>query len=339
VHYFGREGKKRLETAREQVASLVGAPPSQVIFNSGATEGNNTVIQHFSRTYPQKRLLVSSIEHPSILQAAPQLEQIPVRSDGMIDLQAFEKMMTSGNEVSLVSVMTVNNETGAIQNVSEISSIARKHGAFMHTDAVQAAGRIPLNLSERGIDFLTLSSHKIGGPQGVGALILGLCGETPKLLYGGGQEKNARAGTENILGIIGFGEAAKESLERMNHYQALVKWRDRLENEILQITPAAIIHAKDVNRVANTSFFSTPGLSSETLLMALDLEGVAVSNGSACSSGRVEPSHVLKAMGMDDKIASSALRVSLGWATKESDIDAFIAAWKKVTARIAKKEN
>lgn len=338
VHAFGREGRRMIEDARQEVAALVNAPPAQVIFNSGATEGNNTVIQHFSRAYPQKRILVSAIEHPSVLQAAPNLEHIPVKHDGTIDPQALEEMMTSGGEVALVSVMAVNNETGAIQDVSKLSAIARKHGAFVHSDAVQAAGRIPLSLTEMGVDFLTLSAHKIGGPQGVGALILGLCGETPKLLFGGGQEKSARAGTENICGIAGFGAAAKESLERMNHYQALATWRDNLERQLLEMTPEAIIHAKTVKRVANTSFFSVPGLSSETLLMALDLEGIAVSNGSACSSGRVEPSHVLKAMGCDDKIAASALRVSLGWATKESDIEGFLATWKTVTARIKKKD-
>ncbi len=338
VHHFGREGRRIIEEARQAVAALVNAPPAQVIFNSGATEGNNTVIQHFSRTYPQKRILVSAIEHPSVLQAAPNLERIPVRPDGTIDPQALETMMASGEEVALVSVMAVNNETGAIQDVSQLSEIAHKYGAFVHSDAVQAAGRIPLNLTEMGIDFLTLSAHKIGGPQGVGALVLGLCGETPKLLFGGGQEKSARAGTENVCGIAGFGAAAKESLERMNHYQALATWRDRLEREMLETTPEAIIHAKTVKRVANTSFFSVPGLPSETLLMALDLEGVAVSNGSACSSGRVEPSHVLKAMGCDDKTAASALRVSLGWATKESDIEGFLAVWKTVTARIRKKD-
>jgi cysteine desulfurase len=247
-------------------------------------------------------------------------------------------MMTSGGEVALVSVMAVNNETGAIQDVSQLSAIARKHGAFVHSDAVQAAGRIPLNLSEMGIDFLTLSAHKIGGPQGIGALILGLCGETPKLLFGGGQEKSARAGTENVCGIAGFGAAAKESLERMNHYQALATWRDNLEKEVQKLMPETIIHAKTVKRVANTSFFSLPGLSSETLLLALDLEGVAVSNGSACSSGRVEPSHVLKAMGCDDKTAASALRVSLGWATKESETAHFTEALKAVLARIKKKD-
>ncbi len=334
VHYFGRAGRNLLEDSRRSVANLASVPPAQVIFTSGATEANNTVIQHFSRHYPQRRILVSSMEHPSVLRAAPGLVPIPATPQGLVDLGALEALLAQDGGAVLVSVMAVNNETGAIQNVSEISAIARKYGAFVHSDAVQAAGRIPVNPQEMGADFLTLSSHKIGGPQGAGALVLGLCGETPTLLFGGGQERGARAGTENLPAIAGFGAAARESLERMNHYQALVGWRDRLEREILTITPDAVIHAKNTPRVANTTLFSLPGASSETLLMALDLEGVAISNGAACSSGRVEPSHVLTAMGAGREIASSALRISLGWATKEADIDRFLAAWATVTARV-----
>ncbi|MCB1593209.1 MAG: cysteine desulfurase [Alphaproteobacteria bacterium] len=334
VHYFGREGRKILEEARGKVASLVGVPAAQVVFASGATEANNTVIQHFSRHYPLKRILISAIEHPSVLKVESNHELIPVTGEGLVDLDALENLLSEDGGAVLVSVMAVNNETGAIQNLAGVSALARKYGAFVHSDAVQAAGRIPLNISEMGVDFLTLSSHKIGGPPGAGALVMGLCGETPTLIFGGGQERGARAGTENLPAIAGFGAAAQESLERMNHYQALGSWRDRLEQDILKATPDAVIHAKDVARVANTSLFSLPGVSSETLLMALDLEGVAISNGAACSSGRVEPSHVLTAMGASREIASSALRISLGWATKESDLTAFINAWTKVCARL-----
>lgn len=334
VHHFGREGRKILEEARQSVAGLASVPPAQVIFTSGATEANNAVIQHFSRHYPQRRILVSSMEHPSVLKAAPGLVMVPATARGLVDLGALEALLAQDGGAILVSVMAANNETGVIQNVSDISEIARKYGAFVHSDAVQAAGRIPLNPQEMGVDFMTLSSHKIGGPQGAGALILGLCGETPALIFGGGQERGVRAGTENLSAIAGFGAAAKESLERMNHYQALGEWRDRLEREIMNITPDAVIHAKDERRVANTTLFSLPGAPSETLLMALDLEGVAISNGAACSSGRVEPSHVLTAMGAGREIASSALRISLGWATKESDIDRFADAWKAVCARV-----
>lgn len=334
VHHFGREGRKILEEARRRVAELASVPPAQVIFTSGATEANNAVIQHFSRHYPQRRILVSSMEHPSVLKAAPGLIPIPATPQGLVDLAALEALLKQEGGAILVSVMAVNNETGAILNLADVSALARKYGAFMHSDAVQAAGRIPLSPQEMGVDFLTLSSHKIGGPQGAGALILGLCGETPTLLLGGGQERGARAGTENLPAIAGFGAAAKESLERMNHYQALGGWRDRLEREILTVTPAAVIHAKNTPRVANTTLFSLPGASAETLLMALDLEGMAISNGAACSSGRVEPSHVLSAMGLGRDLASSALRISLGWATKEADIDRFLSAWATVSARV-----
>lgn len=334
VHHFGREGRKILEEARRRVANLASVPPAQVIFTSGATEANNAVIQHFSRHYPQRRILVSSMEHPSVLKAAPGLIPIPATPQGLVDLPALETLLKQEGGAILVSVMAVNNETGVILNLAEVSALARKYGAFVHADAVQAAGRIPINPQEMGVDFLTLSSHKIGGPQGAGALVLGLCGETPTLLFGGGQERGARAGTENLPAIAGFGAAAQESLERMNHYQALGGWRDRLEREILSLTPDAVIHAKNTPRVANTTLFSLPGTSSETLLMALDLDGVAISNGAACSSGRVEPSHVLTAMGLGRDLASSALRISLGWATKEADIDRFLAAWATVTARV-----
>jgi cysteine desulfurase len=331
VHSFGREGKKILEDAREQVASLVGAPPAQVIFNSGATEGNNTVLRHFAN----ERVLVSAIEHPSVLDVLPTAEKIPVTSEGIVDVNALEKLLQQKPGVALVSVMLVNNETGAIQNLREISAISKRHGALVHCDAAQAAGRIPLNLVELGPDFLTLSSHKIGGPQGAGALVLGLCGITPSLLKGGGQEKFARSGTENLPAIAGFGAAASEVLKSLNDFKKLEKLRDKLEQKLGN---AVTIHAAKSPRVANTSMFSLPGAHAETLLMALDLEGVAVSNGSACSSGTVRASHVLKAMGAPDDQSTSALRVSMGWATNEADIDGFIIAWEKITARLQDKK-
>jgi cysteine desulfurase len=335
IHGFGREGRKLVETARNQVAGLVGATPSQVIFNSGATEGNNTVIRYFETLYPQESILVSTIEHPSVLEASKNLKLIPVDEHGLVKLQELEKLLQSSPKTSLVSVMAVNNESGVIQDIAAIAALAHRHSALFHTDATQAAGRIPLDMAGMGIDFLTLSSHKIGGPQGVGALAMGSCGVTPVLLHGGGQEKSARAGTENVAGIAGFGAAAQESLEYLNHYQALGTWRDRLETAIASISPNIVFHSKGVSRVANTSFFSLPSQNSQSLLIAFDLEGIAISNGSACSSGSVKPSYVLKAMGKSDRESSSALRVSLGWATKEADIDAFLKAWEKIYKRVS----
>lgn len=334
IHFFGQEGKKIVENARNHVAKLINAQPSQIIFNSGATESNNTIIQYFSRAYPNKKILVSSIEHPSVLLATPNLHKIPVDSEGLIDFQAFESALQDNVQTILVSVMLANNESGVVQDIEKISSIARKYNAYFHSDITQAVGKIAVDMSSLLFDFVSFSSHKIGGPQGSGALVVGSCHQTPVLLFGGGQEKNARAGTENIASIAGFGAAAKEAHYYLNHYQILSTWRDSLENKLKDITPKLIFHSQSAHRIPNTSFFSLPGTNSHTLLIALDIEGIAISNGSACSSGRVTPSHVLKSMGKDDEIASSALRVSMGWATKVSDIDAFVEIWAKITNRL-----
>ena len=341
VHFYGREGRKMVEAARENVAKLVGAETNQVIFNSGATEGNNTVLRHFAENYPDETILVSAIEHPSILELHAvfnNVKTIPVDHDGLIRVDALAEMLKSEEKVSVVSCMFVNNETGVVQDVAALSVLAHQYGALFHCDAVQAVGRLPVDMQALGIDFLTLSSHKIGGPQGVGAFVLGMCGETPTLLFGGGQEKSARAGTENVAGIVGFGAAVKASLENIEDYQKLSALRDRLEAGLQKISPEIAIHGVEAPRAVNTSFFSLEGADSQTMLMAFDLEGIALSNGSACSSGTVKPSATLLAMGANEKIASSALRVSLGWATKEDDIDAFLDAWKKIYKRIQNKK-
>lgn len=326
VHAEGREGRKIVERARMQVAELLGMPPAQIIFNSGATEGNNTVLNHFK----DEKILISATEHPSVLEM-PNAIQIPVDKNGLLNLDVLEDFLKK-HKPALTSCMLVNNESGVIQDVSKISDLAHSHNCLFHSDATQAAGRIEINPT--GIDFLTLSAHKIGGPQGIGALALGLCGQTPTLLFGGGQEKSARAGTENVAGIAGFGAAAQAAKENLIEYQKLTALRDELESKIKQISPDITVHGQDVSRVPNTSFFSLPGQNSQSLLMAFDLEGIAVSNGSACSSGTVKASHVLMAMYDDPKIASSGLRISMGWATKESDIAAFLTAWEKIYKRI-----
>jgi cysteine desulfurase len=338
VHSFGRDARRMVEDARVQVAKLVNAPPAQVIFNSGATEGNNTVLKYFANEH----ILISAIEHPSVLEAAPMAEKIPVTKDGTLDLDALEDMMkTNSSPVcakegppALVSVMYANNETGVIQPIEKISKIAKRNGALLHCDAVQAAGRIPIDMT--GIDFLTLSAHKLGGPQGAGALVLGLCGITPSWLDGGGQEKRARAGTENVAGIIGFGLAAELAVKYQNDFQDLKKFQDKIESSLKKIAPEIIVHGVETKRLVNTSMFSLPGALSETLLMAFDLEGIALSNGSACSSGTVRVSNVLKAMGVEDIIAAGALRVSTGWATTEKDIEAFLNVFEKIYVRLKK---
>ncbi len=332
VHNYGRQARGIVESAREKIAALVNAPPAQIIFNSGATEGNNTVLQYFAFAYSSERILVSAIEHSSILESVPKTERIPVTPEGLLDLDALEEMLKDGEKTSLVSVMLVNNETGIIQPVAEAAALAHRYGALFHCDAVQAAGRIPISMEELGCDFLTLSSHKIGGPQGVGALVLGLCGITPSLLSGGGQEKQARAGTENIAGIAGFGAAA-ELASRMPDTHA---FQTQLETGLKKISPDIKIYGEKVRRIPNTTMFAILGMRSESLLMNFDLEGIALSNGSACSSGSVQPSHVLTAMGASDEEAGSVLRVSTGWNTNTKDIDMFLEVWKKIYARIRK---
>lgn len=337
VHTYGRAAYKMIEDARQQVAALVNCPPAQVIFNSGATEGNNTVLKYFAKD----RILVSAIEHPSVLEAAPNAEKIPVDKNGIVDLGALETLLKK-NKTALVSVMMVNNETGVIQPVDKISALAKKHGALFHCDAVQAAGKIIIDMSPGHIDFLTISAHKIGGPQGAGALCLGICGITPTLLDGGGQEKKARPGTQNTAAIAGFGAAASlaardlatssQKTEQLSNN--LEKLRSKLEDSLYKINTDIIIHSKDAPRVPNTTLFSLPGASSETLLMAFDLDGLCLSNGSACASGSVKPSHVLTAMGAEN---SGTIRVSTGWATTENDIDQFLAAFEKIAARITRK--
>ncbi|MCE7886895.1 MAG: cysteine desulfurase [Alphaproteobacteria bacterium PRO2] len=330
VHSYGRAAHKMIEDARQQVAALVNCPPAQVIFNSGATEGNNTVLKYFAK----ERILVSAIEHPSVLEAAPASEKIPVDKHGIVDLDALETLLKK-NKTALVSVMMVNNETGVIQPVDKISALAKKHGALFHCDAVQAAGKISIDMSPGHIDFLTLSAHKIGGPQGAGALCLGICGITPTLLDGGGQEKKARPGTQNTAAIAGFGAAAATATRDLPPTAThTTKLRDRLENTLCKINKSIVIHSKKAARVPNTTLFSLPGASSETLLMAFDLEGLCLSNGSACASGSVKPSHVLKAMNAE---SAGTIRVSTGWASTENDIDQFLAAFEKIAARMNRK--
>lgn len=334
IHSFGREGRKIVEDARQNLSQLIGAPPAQIIFNSGATEGNNTILRYFRDTFPDDRIAVSAGDHPSVTHGIKALDLIPLTREGVLDLNALEDLFKKGARISLVSAALCNNETGIIQDVSELSNLCQKHGAFLHCDATQAIGRIPVDLNSMGIDFITFSSHKIGGPQGVGAMAMRLCGHTPALLFGGGQEKNARAGTENVAGIAGFGTATLFAKENMPVYETLAQWRDEMEATLLQISPELIIHGKNQNRIGNTSFFSLPHVNAQTLLMAFDLEGIAISNGSACSSGSVKPSATLHAMGYDDSIAAAALRISSGWATQKSDLDGFVNAWEKIYKRI-----
>lgn len=330
VHAYGRAARKRIEDARQQVASLAGVQATQVFFNSGATEGNNTVIKHFAG----RRVLISAIEHPSVRESAPEAERIPVTADGVIDLGALRALLDDGPAPALVAVMLVNNEIGTIQPVAEAAALAKAKGALFHCDAVQAAGKMPLTMNALGADFMTLSAHKMGGPQGVGALLVGPCGVAPQLISGGGQEKRQRAGTENVAGIAALGLAAALAAQNIAAYTPIAALRDRMEAEMKAVAPDMIINGAGAPRAPNTSNITLPGADAQTMLMTLDLAGFAVGSGSACSSGTMKPSPVLLAMGVDEGRARSSLRISLGWDTNAAEIDAFLAAWRTLCARL-----
>lgn len=337
VHGFGRRARARVEDAREAVAELAGARPEQVVFTSGGTEANNQALAWVAGGRTQvaagRRILVSAGEHDSILRAAPEAVRVPLDPVGIVDLPALGVLLAGNPAPTLVSVMLANNETGVIQPVAEVARMARAAGALVHCDAVQAAGKIPLDFADLGVDLMSLSAHKLGGPQGVGALVVGEESGLEPLLRGGGQERRRRAGTENVIGIAGFAAAAREAARDLADFAGLVRWRDRLEAGVRALAPAARLFGAGAPRLVNTACFALPGLGAETQVMALDLAGVAVSAGAACSSGKVQPSHVLRAMGADEETADCAIRVSLGWASEAADVEAFLEAWGALLRR------
>jgi cysteine desulfurase len=333
VHRAGRRAAAILARARDQVAAFSGIPAANVTFTSGATEANNMVLKGTKAA----RLIVSAVEHESVLEPARRaglsVTVVGVDGAGRLDLAALEAALGASGEPTLLSIMAVNNETGVISPYAEIGRLARVHGALFHCDAAQAAGRLDLSEIAGEADFISLSAHKIGGPMGVGALLRG-CGEAPgALLSGGGQELGMRAGTENLPGIAGFGIAAEIAGRERNLMARLVELRDALEAEILESAPDVVIPGQNAPRVGNTSAIAMRGMPAETQVMALDLAGIAVSAGSACSSGKVRRSHVLSAMGFDEETAGNAIRVSLGWKTQGEDIARFLAAWREMRAR------
>ena len=329
VHRFGREMRRRLEEARERVAALVGAAPAEIVFTSGGTEANALAIRGSGR----RRVLISAIEHASVQAAAGAAEHVRVTEDGVIDCGALEAMLSADPAPALIAVMLANNETGVIQKIDEVVDLARRHGALVHCDAVQAAGKLPLNAIALGVDFLSVSAHKIGGPAGSGALFVR--GETPLVaeLQGGGQERGRRAGTENLAGIVGFGVAAEIALSELSEADRLARWRDDLERRVTGSAPDARIFGASAARLPNTSCLAMPGVTSAVQLMVFDLAGLAVSAGSACSSGKIARSHVLRAMGIGAEEAARAIRVSLGWTTTMQDINRFVGAWDALCAR------
>ena len=343
VHAEGRQARRLVEEARAAVAGAIGALPRNVVFTSGGTEANALALTPgLSRAAgpAAERLLVSAVEHASVLTGgrfpAEAIERVGVTSSGVVDLVQLRRKL-EGQPPALVSVMLANNETGAIQPVAEVGELVHEAGGLLHVDAIQALGKIPFDINAIEADLVTLSAHKIGGPKGVGALVLadGLSGLEP-LVRGGGQELGRRAGTENVAGIAGFGAAVGATMSALaGNTTRLERLRNRLEQGLREME-GIIVFSNDVQRLPNTTLFTVPGLKAETAVIGFDLAGIAVSSGSACSSGKVQPSHVLEAMGLGPDLAQGAVRLSLGWSTSEEDVNRCLQAWRKLSSTLLK---
>ena len=334
IHTNGRAARIIVDNARDSVAALVGAEPEEVVFTSGGSESNNTGIMCTG----SRRILVSPTEHAAVLKTvltrSPNSVLIPVDHNGLVDLEELEAILSNDHEPALVCVMAANNETGVLQPMAEISELAHRHGAFVHCDAVQAVGKIPVDIKAWGVDYLALSGHKMGGPQGVGALVRRGNAPLSSFITGGGQEHGIRAGTENVAAISGLGIAAQMTAGSLDENSAtLMAYRDALEIGIKALSPATKIFCEDAPRLPNTSNFSLPGVSSDKQIMALDLAGVFVSAGAACSAGKVDPSHVLESMDVDPELSTTALRISFGWSSEAADVDRFLDAWGDLVYR------
>jgi len=346
VHAEGRAARQLVEKAREQVATLVGAQPGNVFFTSGGTEANmlalTPAIETAGEKRPRDRLLMSAIEHPSVRTGGrfsrELVQDVPVMADGRADLAALAVAVGKASR-PLVSLMIANNETGVVQPVAEAATIVHAAGGLLHVDAVQAPGRISCDIGMLGADLLTVSAHKLGGPKGVGAIVRrGDDVHFPDpLLRGGGQERGVRAGTENVAGIAAFGAAAetaqRQSVAEAAHMKHL---REVLESGLRTISQSIVIFGETAARLPNTTLFAAEGMKAETAVIAFDLEGVAVSSGAACSSGKVQPSHVLGAMGVPEPLLRGAVRVSLGWSTTQADVERFLDAWRKLATALSK---
>lgn len=343
VHAEGRQARRLVEDARDAVATAVSARRQDVVFSSGGTEANALALTPGLRRAggePARRLLVSAIEHASVLSggrfAAEAIATIKVSGAGLVDLDHLRERLAEGAP-ALVSVMLANNETGAIQPIGDIAEIVRAAGGLLHVDAIQGLGKIPFAINSIKADLITLSAHKIGGPKGVGAVVVSedVQGLEP-LLRGGGQEMGRRAGTENVAGIAAFGAAVRAATAALkDDAERLQGLRSRLEGGLKE-TPGMILFAADAPRLPNTTLFTVPGLKAETAVIGFDLGGIAVSSGSACSSGKVQPSYVLAAMGFGRELAEGAVRLSLGWSTSEADIDLALEAWRKLADGLLK---
>jgi cysteine desulfurase len=349
VHGEGRAARRLVEQAREQVAALVGARPGDVIFTGSGTEANGLALSPSIEIHGDgracDRLLMSSVEHSSVRAGGrfprSAIGDLPVDAQGRVDLAALRQRLAELPATTrvLVSIMLANNETGVVQPIAEAAELVHAAGGLLHVDAIQVAGRMPVTMAALGADLLTISAHKLGGPKGVGALVRR--GDdlhiADPLIKGGGQERGMRAGTENVAGIAAFGTAAAAAQRDLDTDGVrMVALRDRLEAGLKAIRPDTVIFGAAADRLPNTTAFAAPGMKAETAVIAFDLEGIAVSSGAACSSGKVQPSHVLAAMGVLPELVRGGVRVSLGWTTTESDIERFLLAWRKVSGALSK---
>jgi cysteine desulfurase len=343
VHYYGQQAKAAIDDARSAVAALIGAEPSEIIFTSGGTEADNFAIRGVAEALEvtgRKHLITSGIEHEAVLNTFKALAKrgwkttvLPLDARGIVSPDALRDAMT--DDTALVSIMHANNEIGTIQPIAELATIAKGRGALFHTDAVQSAGKIPVNVQALGVDLVAVSAHKFYGPKGIGALWARRGVRLSPFLSGGKQERNRRAGTENVPGIIGAGIAAQRAMMKMDvDAPRLSALRDRLENGILSSVPNTDVNGSRDARVPNTTNISFERIEAESLLIALDLEGVAVSTGSACSSGTLEPSHVLKAMGLSSHRAQNSIRFSLGASNTEEQIDHVISILPRIVTKL-----
>jgi cysteine desulfurase len=333
VHTRGREAHKAVDDARANVAKLINCRPDEVIFTSCGTESNNFALMGANVT----AIAISAIEHDSTLAAAqasgkPWLS-LPVDGDGLVKLDVLDDILDKTQPPFLISVMLANNETGVLQPIIEIAEKVHRRGGLLHCDAIQAAGKVPVDFAALGADMLSLSAHKLAGPQGVGALIVRKGLEMQPHMVGGGQEMRRRSGTENVPGIVGFGRAAELAHEDVESRTRIAGLRDALEEKIAAISPDSTFFSGRVARLPNTSNFTMPGVDGATQVMALDLEGIGVSSGAACASGKVANPRVQMAMGAGEDLAGSAIRVSLGPTTRQEDIDRLVAAWQRLWER------
>lgn len=336
VHSEGRKARALVEGARDAVAAAIGACRDDIAFTSGGTEAVQAPLRGVLRSVGNAQLVVSSIEHDSVSALAELPNAWAVKANGVVDLvwlEAIVQTLVADGRRPLVSLMLVNNETGVIQPVAQAAEIVHAAGGLIHCDAIQALGKIDVSIIELDVDYLSLSAHKIGGPQGVGAFYVKPGAPFSAIQTGGGQEFGRRSGTENVAGVAGFAAAIEAAAAGIGAYQALAGHRDRMESRLKAAAPALVVHGAAAPRAAGVSCFGVEGLPSETQVMGLDLAGLAVSAGSACSSGKVKPSRVLTAMGLSDTAARSAIRASFGWASKPDDFDALAAAWLKMAAR------